>query len=139
VNSKISRRKLLAAPGAIAIAQTAAPRFEARDGPKICLGFDAAGGAFQAQAASALSDEAGARRIRQLGVDHVISGFGPIPWDETRLKDLIDRLKAQGLTLANVMITGFPNAIYNRPGRDEDIEKVIQSIKTAGKLGLPVV
>jgi mannonate dehydratase len=37
------------------------------------------------------------------------------------------------------MIVGFPNAIYGRPGRDADIEKVIQSIRVAGKLGLPVV
>src|SRR5262249_28684800 len=31
------------------------------------------------------------------------------------------------------------NAIYNRPGKDEEIEKVIQSIRAAGKVGLPVV
>ena len=51
----------------------------------------------------------------------------------------MERLKANGLTLANLMIVGFPNAIYNRPGKDEDIEKVIQSIKAAGRAGLPVV
>ncbi len=51
----------------------------------------------------------------------------------------MERLKANGLTLANLMIVGFPNAIYNRPGKDEDIEKVIQSIKAAGRVGLPVV
>jgi mannonate dehydratase len=37
------------------------------------------------------------------------------------------------------MIAGFPNAIYARPGRDEDIAKVIQSIRAAGRAGLPVV
>ena len=37
------------------------------------------------------------------------------------------------------MITGFNNAIYARPGRDEEIEKVIASIQAAGKAGLPVV
>ena len=37
------------------------------------------------------------------------------------------------------MISGFPNAIYNRPGKDADIEKVIQSITAAGNVGLPVV
>ena len=52
---------------------------------------------------------------------------------------MMDRLKANGLTLANLMISGFPNAIYNRPGKDADIEKVIQSIKAAGNVGLPVV
>src|SRR5437867_3728171 len=43
------------------------------------------------------------------------------------------------LTLANLMIAGFPNAIYNRPGKDQEIEHVIQSIKAAGRVGLPVV
>ena len=143
MNERISRRSLLAATGALAAADAAAqmpaPRFESDATPKICLGLDAAGGAFSLNGASSLSDEAGARRIRQLGVRYVISGFGGIPWEEARLKDLMDRLKAQGLILANVMIAGFNNAIYNRPGKDEDIEKVIQSIRIAGKLGLPVV
>jgi Pyruvate/2-oxoacid:ferredoxin oxidoreductase gamma subunit len=48
-------------------------------------------------------------------------------------------LKAGGLTLGNMMIAGFPNAIYGRPGRDEEIEKVRQSIRAAGRAGLPVV
>ena len=105
--------------------------------PKICLDA-AAGGALP----GAPADEAvavSARRIRQLGVEHVISGGGPIPWDEGRLKAMMDRLRANGLTLANLMIVGFPNAIYNRPGKDRDIEHVIQSIKAAGNVGLPVV
>jgi mannonate dehydratase len=37
------------------------------------------------------------------------------------------------------MISGFNNAIYGRPGRDEEIEKVKQSIEAAGKAGLAVV
>ena len=109
------------------------PHFEGNDTPKICL---EAG-----QAASASGDEAAAaaRRIRQLGVTHVISGGGPIPWDEGRLRDVMTRLKDNGLTLANLMIAGFPNAIYSRPGKDEDIQKVIASIRAAGRAGLPVV
>jgi D-mannonate dehydratase len=43
------------------------------------------------------------------------------------------------MTLYNLMISGFPNTIYGRPGRDEEIEKVIQSIRVAGRCGLPVV
>ena len=114
----------------------AAPRGEAKDTPKICLeaglGGAPASGTDEAAAATA-------RRIRQLGVDHVISGGPPIPWEESRLREMMDGLKNNGLTLANLMIAGFPNAIYNRPGKDADIEKVIQSIKAAGKVGLPVV
>jgi len=56
-----------------------------------------------------------ARRIKQLGVDWCFSGGGPIPWDEARLKDQMDRLKTSGLNLANLMIGGFNNAIYGRP------------------------
>jgi mannonate dehydratase len=41
--------------------------------------------------------------------------------------------------LANMMIVGFPNAIYGRPSRDAEIEKVQQSIRAAGRAGLPVV
>jgi mannonate dehydratase len=51
----------------------------------------------------------------------------------------MDRLKSGGLTLGNLMIAGFPNTRYGRPGRDEEIEKVQQSIRAAGRAGLPVV
>ena len=71
-------------------------------------------------------------------MEYVIFGGGPIPWEESRLKDMMDRLKTNGLALANLMIAGFPNAIYNRPGKDADIEKVIRSIRAAGSVGLPV-
>ncbi|HTS27483.1 MAG TPA: mannonate dehydratase, partial [Bryobacteraceae bacterium] len=75
----------------------------------------------------------------QLGVDYALSGGPPIPWEEARLQSMMDRLKTNGVTLGNLMIAGFNNAIYNRPGKDEEIEKVIQSIRVAGKVGLPVV
>jgi mannonate dehydratase len=48
-------------------------------------------------------------------------------------------LKSAGLSLGNLMIGGFPNTLYGRPGRDEEIEKVRQSIRVAGKAGLPVI
>ena len=59
------------------------------------------------------------------------------PADE--LQPIVDKLKAGGLTLGNLMIGGFPNTIYGRPGRDEEIDKVRQSIQAAGKVGVPVV
>lgn len=77
--------------------------------------------------------------MKQLGVDHVLTGGGPIPWEESGLRSLMDRFAGQGLSLGNLMIAGFPNTLYGRPGRDEEIEKVIQSIRAAGKVGLPVV
>lgn len=137
--TKLSRRKLLQAAGAAGLAPAVAnasmpgPRFEGPDTPKICLEMGAGG------LAAGGFDEAGGRKVKQLGVDYVLSGMPRIPWEESRLKELMDRVKASGLTLGNLMIGGFPNAIYGKPGRDEEIEKVIQSIRVAGKLGLPVI
>jgi mannonate dehydratase len=37
------------------------------------------------------------------------------------------------------MIMGFPNTIYGRAGRDEEIQNIIESIRAAGKVGLPVI
>jgi len=147
--TRLSRRALLKTTGGAALgmrvigdaspnirAAQSRPHFEGNDTPKICLeaGLAPPVGASLDEAAAA-----SARRIRQLGVEHVISGGPRIPWEESRLKELMDRLKTNGLTLANLMISGFPNAIYNRPDRDADIDKVMQSIRAAGKVGLPVV
>src|SRR5437899_11819620 len=93
------------------------------DLPKICLEAGLGGAAPGASPDQAMA--AAARRIRQLGVEHVISGGPRIPWEEARLREMMDRLKANGLTLGNLMISGFPNAIYNRPGKNADIENVI--------------
>jgi mannonate dehydratase len=148
VSEKPSRRALLktaglaalgvAAPGSARAVRAAArsrvpPRVEAKAEARICLEAGAALGDSSEEAAAA------ARRIRQLGVEHVIAGGGRIPWEESRLREMMDRLTSNGLTLANLMIAGFPNAIYNRPGRDADIEKVIQSVRAAGAVRLPVV
>lgn len=79
------------------------------------------------------------RRIQQIGVNYVLGGGPKIPWQEADLRARMARLKAGGLTLCNLMISGFPNTIYGRPGRDEEIDKVIQSIRAAGRVGLPVI
>lgn len=85
------------------------------------------------------SDDAGIRRVRQLGVNYVLGGGHSIPWQESDLRARIERLKAGGITLYNLMIGGFSDAIYARNGRDEAIDKVRQSIRAAGKAGLPVI
>ncbi len=65
---------------------------------------------------------------------HYVLGAGPsIPWQETDLRARMDRVKANGLTLVNLMIAGFSNTLYGRPGRDEEIDKVRQSIRAAGR------
>jgi mannonate dehydratase len=79
------------------------------------------------------------RSVVQLGVYHVLSGGPPIPWTVSALQPLVDKLKRAEITLGNLMIGGFPKTLYGRPGRDDEIDKVRQSIEAAGKVGLPVV
>jgi mannonate dehydratase len=129
----ISRRNLLQAAGASAFALPAFQKPRADAYPKICL--EIGGGSL---AAGAL-DEPGMRRVKQLGVDYVVMGGPRIPWEEAEIKSRIDRLKSGGLTLFNMMIGGFPKAIYGQPGRDEEIGQVQASIRAAGRAGLPVV
>jgi mannonate dehydratase len=133
---KLSRRELMevAAAGAVASAVRGPAQEREKGLPKICLQAT-----MNDMVPAGASDEVVARRIRQLGVEHALGGGGPIPWDEAQLKDRIGRLKANGVTLGNLMIGGFNKAIYARPGRDEEIDKVIQSIRAAGKAGLPVI
>jgi mannonate dehydratase len=140
LKSKVSRRRVLEAGGALMLAPSGSaavnipgPRQESANTPKICLETGAGGlsaGGF---------DEAGMRRIKQLGVDYVLTGGPKIPWSEEEIRGRIEKLKAGGLTLYNMMIGGFPNTLYGRPGRDEEIEKVQASIRAAGNAGLPVV
>jgi len=101
--------------------------------PRLCL--EMGGGSLSA----GRLDPAGMRRIKQLGVNDVLMGGPRIPWEESRIRSIIDELKAGGLTLGNMMIGGFPNTLYGRPGRDEEIENVIKSIRAAGRAGLPVI
>jgi mannonate dehydratase len=79
------------------------------------------------------------RRIRQLGITQVCMGGPALPWTEAEVRSRMDRLERHGLRLALMMFSGFPNAIYGRPGRDEEIEKVLQSIRAAAAAGLPVM
>jgi mannonate dehydratase len=84
-------------------------------------------------------DEVNMRRVKQLGINNVLMGGPPIPWQETDLRSLIERLKSGGLTLGNMMISGFPNTVHGRPGRDEEIDKVLHSVRAAGRVGLAVI
>jgi mannonate dehydratase len=102
---------------------------EGADTPKIACVIDLAGGI----------TEAAIRSVVQLGVYHVLSGGPALPWTASELHPLVDKLKANGVTLGNLMIAVFPDTIYGRPGRDEEIEKVRQSIQAAGQAGIPVV
>src|SRR5215472_16959364 len=119
---KLSRRSMLQAAGVAALAPSAAPaaeipgpRLEGPSTPKICLEAGAGG------LAAGGYDEAGMRRIKQLGVDYVLTGGPRIPWKEDELRERLAKFTSGGLTLYNMMIGGFPKTIYGKTGRDEEI------------------
>jgi mannonate dehydratase len=134
MNPELSRRRMMQAVGASAMApslMSAAaarqwPLIEGPGTPKISLG-------------GVPPTEAGMRRVKQIGVDYLLSNGGPIPWTEESLRKEMDAYKAGGLTLYNLMISGLGDATYARPSRDKQIESVQQSIRAAGKAGLRVV
>lgn len=103
------------------------PILEGPETPKLCLGT------------SRDADIGRMRRIKQLGVDYVLVGGPERPWTEEALSKIINRFESNGLKVINMMINGFPNAIYGREGRDEEIEMLQKSLRAAGNVGLPVV
>jgi mannonate dehydratase len=115
-----------AAPAALA-AQAKWPPAEGNGTPRICLG------------SSQTPTEAHMRHLKQIGVDYVLMGGPRIPWTEESLRAILDRYKAGGITVCNLMIGGFNNVIWGKPGGDTEIENVIKSIRAAGKVGLPVI
>jgi mannonate dehydratase len=137
MESGFSRRQLMQAmgaagaaflsPAALAGASVSWPPAEGPNTPKICLG------------SGQNTDEAGMRRLKQIGVDYVLMGGPRIPWVEADLRALMERFKAGGITVCNLMISGFNDVIWGKPGRDAQIEDVIKSIRAAGKAGLPVI
>jgi len=137
MKSSLSRRKLIKTAGAAAFwarmkPGMSSPPVDATDAPKICLEI-------RSDPAIGIPDPDSMRRVKQLGVDYVLTGGPHLPWQEAQIRSLMDHLKAGGLTLGNLMIGGFPNTLYGKPGRDEEIEKVRQSIRAAGRAGLPVI
>ena len=139
MNSQVSRRNMLKTVGAAALLSPSPRgaglpmlRQEGRIRPRSA--WKSTG-----KLAAGHLDEAGMRRVKQLGVNHVAMGGPAIPWEESQIRALVDRLKSGGLTLGNLMISGFTNTLYGRPGRDEEIQKVQQSIRAAGAAGVPVV
>jgi mannonate dehydratase len=146
ISPRISRRRILKGMATTALAPALLPMASAQSSEKPWwlgdgMPQESAGTPKIATAISlgdGLTDEA-IRGVVQLGVYHVLSGGPAIPWSASELQPKVDKLKAGGIALGNLMIGGFPNTIYGKPGRDEEIEKVRQSIQAAGQVGVPVV
>ena len=149
---RFSRRRAIQAIGAGAIspaavtlplmaAQVPAPPPEGNDTPKISLGMPDSGVPVGGRGGTAAVDPTtGPRRIKQLGVNHVLSGGpGQLPWTEESLRRVMEPWKAMEISVSNLMINLSPNIIYGKDGRDADIEKISASLQAAGKVGLPVV
>ena len=149
--NKFSRRSAMKAAAASALSPMAAPLLsgaqvpaapkEGKNTPKIALGMGD-GGMRGGRNATAEDRAAAVRRIKQLGVDNVLSGGpGPLPWTTETLNRVMEPWKAGGIQVGNLMIGLSNDILYGKPGnkRDEDIENVKKSIIAAGQVGLPVV
>src|SRR5438105_12739772 len=148
---KFTRRTAMEALGISALApatelpvraaQVPAPPKEGKDTPKIAVGMGDAGFGFGGGRGGAAATTpppdpmAGPRRIKQLGVNNVLGGGGPVPWTEQSLNAMMERWKALDITVGNLMINLSADILYGRAGnkRDEDIEGIKQSIIAAGK------
>lgn len=84
-------------------------------------------------------NDATLRATKQLGIDVVTMGGHDVPWSEEQIRRWQEQLAKYDMRAGIVMMTGFPNAIYGRKDRDADIEKVISTVRAAGKAGLPVL
>src|SRR5262245_2903464 len=95
----------------LAAAQVPPPPKESKDTPKIALGMGDAGagvgggrggrggrgaaaGTTPNAPATPPDPSAGPRRIKQLGVDNVLSGGPPVPWTVESLNAVMERWKA---------------------------------------------
>lgn len=79
------------------------------------------------------------------GVDGSLGGVGGTPggpsgpWKDEEVTQIVRRVEAAGLRLGNLMLHPFPNVLLGNSERDRDIEHVQQSIRIAGRHGIPVV
>jgi mannonate dehydratase len=149
MRTTLSRRELLAATGA-SLALTAVAGRSVHAEPL-------AGRMKITMPVGELTDEALAF-VAYLGVEYVTTG-GPAsptytpegrvvqarpndaapPWKEADLRRMKETVERAGLKLGNLMLHDFRRAILGRPGADEDIALVQESIRVAGRAGIPIV
>jgi mannonate dehydratase len=79
------------------------------------------------------------RQYKQVGVDWILGGGGNPPWTVESLQKRIDEAKAADIRIINLMIGGFDDVIHGGPRAAEQTQRVIDSIRAAGKVGLPVI
>jgi mannonate dehydratase len=154
MTATISRRGVMQVTGAAAFLPSASwavsgrqwPIVEGPDTPVLCMISGDGGGPMQLTQPGQEGTRGGAnqdvswKRIQQLGIKTIIGGnLGSFPWEEANVRAAIQRAKDAGMTLYNTLISVPNNVVFNRPGRDNDIQNFIKSLHVAGKAGLPVV
>jgi mannonate dehydratase len=61
------------------------------------------------------------------------------PWREDEIRALKTRVESFGLKVGNLMLHDIRDVVLGRPRGDRDIERASESIRVAGKVGIPVV
>ncbi|HXJ40052.1 MAG TPA: hypothetical protein VNH18_12315, partial [Bryobacteraceae bacterium] len=127
---KFTRRLAMQIAGASALMPAAAESLSAaqvpqapKEGagtPKLALGMPDSGvfsgGRGRAAGAPQPDPSEGPKRIKQLGVNHVLSGGGTAPWTEESLTATMAPWKAMGISVSNLMINLSPDIIYGKAG-----------------------
>ena len=145
MTSAISRRSLLSVTGALALSPGRASAGELTGRMKLTM-----------PAPSSLTDGS-LRFIALLGVEWITTSGpgGPTyndegrvvkqpgdnaepPWREEDLRQMKTRVESLGLKIGNLMLHDFRDAVLGRPGAGKAIEQVCESIRVAGKVGIPV-
>ena len=96
-----------------------------------------------------LLDKAEARRLKQIGITWIdAANVPPQPWGMDYLQPRVDALKAEGMQIGIMMVRWSFNGgmdpemsqiVHAGPHRDEEIDKIKETIVNCGKLGMPVV
>jgi mannonate dehydratase len=83
--------------------------------------------------------ESNMKWIKQFGCDYVHMNGPRLPWTVEGTKEIVDRFKAEGLTIINMMVSFSGDIIHGTEGRDEEIKRVQDALRAAGAAGIPVV
>ena len=91
-------------------------------------------------------DDEMAKFALQLGIKNIQMNTPRLPgkgiWDFDALKDLRDRIESYGLKftmIENVPLTFYDKVILGLPGRDEQIENYIQTMRNVSSLGIEIL
>jgi mannonate dehydratase len=79
------------------------------------------------------------RAIKQFGSDYVHMAGPTLPWTEAKIQAIIDKYKAEGLTIINMRINFARDIVSAGPGRDQEIKYFQDALRIAGKLGIPSI